>query len=252
MKTRIIGAILALLLTVVGAFVLISYVRGADARAAQGAELTDVFVVQEEIPRGTAGNAIEEFVELDTVPKRNLVPGAVEDLSELEGLVAAAALLPGEQVSAARFVDPTTLAASGDVPVPAGMQLLSFALPADRVVGGQVKAGDHIGMISTIDPDEVGDQEDVINPITRFAFHAVLVTRVQGLAKADDGESDAPDQESGSDLMLTIALSAHDAERWVFFTEGFDGDYAKMWLTLETPETDNSGTAPVTAENAWG
>lgn len=252
MKTRIIGAILALLLAVGGAFVLITYVRGADARAAQGAELTEVYVVEEAIPRGTAGDAIGDFVKVDTVPKRNVVPEAVVDLDELSGLVAEASLLPGDQLSSARFVDPATLAASGDVPIPPGMQLLSFALPADRVVGGQVKPGDHIGMISTIDPDEVGEGEDVINPITRFAFHSVLVTRVQGVAKSGEGDdSDAVDQESGSNIMLTIALGAHDAERWVFFTEGFDGDYAKMWLTLETPETDNSGTAPVTAENAW-
>ena len=46
MKTRIIGAILALVLAVVGAFVLVTYVRGADARAAEGAELADVYVVE--------------------------------------------------------------------------------------------------------------------------------------------------------------------------------------------------------------
>lgn len=252
MKTRIIGAVLALVLAVVGAFVLITYVRGADARAASGAELTEVYVVQKEIPRGTAGDAVGDYVKIDTVPKRNLVEEPVGDLDTITGLVAEASLLPGEQLSSARFIDPQDIAASGDVPVPAGMQLLSFALPADRVVGGQVKPGDHIGMISTIDPDEVGEEQDVINPITRFAFHSVLVTRVQGLAQPSDGQTEGTvDQESGSNLMLTIALSAHDAERWVFFTEGFAGDYAKMWLTLETPETDNSGAAPVTAENAW-
>ena len=45
--------------------------------------------------------------------------------------------------------------------------------------------------------------------------------------------------------MVTIALSAHDVERWVWFTEGEAGDYAQMWLTLENEQTDNSGTAPV-------
>ena len=33
--------------------------------------------------------------------------------------------------------------------------------------------------------------------------------------------------------MVTIALSAHDVERWVWFAEGESGDYAQMWLTLE-------------------
>ncbi len=55
MKTRIIGAFVALVLAVAGAFVLITYVRGADARAADGAELTEVYIVQETIPKGTTG-----------------------------------------------------------------------------------------------------------------------------------------------------------------------------------------------------
>ena len=59
MKTRIIGAIVALILAVVGAFVLVNYVRGADARAADGAELADVYIVQEAIPKGTAGDAVD-------------------------------------------------------------------------------------------------------------------------------------------------------------------------------------------------
>ncbi|MBO0980870.1 Flp pilus assembly protein CpaB [Microbacterium sp. SD291] len=254
MKTRIIGAILALVLAVVGAFVLVSYVRGADLRAQQGAELTEVYVVKEEIPRGTPGEQIKTFVVVDTVPERNLVPEAVTDLTDLEGLLAAANLLPGDQLSAARFVKPADIAESGGVPVPTGMQVLSFTLPADRVVGGEVKAGDRIGMIGTLEPDEAGDAEDIINPISRFAFHGVLVTRVQGVAKptGDGQEGETVEQDAGSSIMVTIALSAFDAERWVWWAQGEqENEYAEMWLTLENPTTDNSGAAGVSVENAW-
>ena len=44
--------------------------------------------------------------------------------------------------------------------------------------------------------------------------------------------------------MLTIALSTHDVERWVWFTEGEAASYAQMWLTLENEATDNGGSAP--------
>ena len=54
MKTRIIGAIVALILAVAGAFVLVNYVRGADARAVDGAELADVFIVETSIPEARA------------------------------------------------------------------------------------------------------------------------------------------------------------------------------------------------------
>ncbi len=251
MKTRIVGAIVALVLAVVGAFVLITYVRGADARAAQGAELAEVYIVEETIPEGTPGEEVSDFVKRDTVPQRNLAEGNVTNLADLDGLLAASDILPGEQLLAARFVDPEDLAAQGDVPIPAGMQLVSFTLPADRVVGGQVRAGDHIGLVGTVDPDEVGDAEDVINPITHFAFHGVLVTKVQGVTAADPETGEAPDQGAGDNIMVTIALSAPDVERWVWFAEGEAGNYAQMWLTLENEETDNSGTRPVTGSNAW-
>lgn len=251
MKTRIIGAIVALILAVVGAFVLVTYVRGADARAAEGAELADVYIVQELIPEGTTGESVEEFVKADSVPKRNLAEGAVTDLEDLAGLVADADLLPGEQLLTERFVDPAELAARGDVPIPEGKQLISFTLPADRVVGGQVRAGDLIGLVGTVDPDEVGDTEDLINPITSFAFHGVLVTKVQGVAAPDPETGETQDQGAGDNIMVTIALSAPDVERWVWFAEGEAGQYAQMWLTLENEQTDNSGTRPVDGSNAW-
>ena len=251
MKTRIIGAIVALILAALGAFVLVTYVRGADARAADGAELSDVYIVQESIPKGTTGELVEEFVRLDTVPERNLVDGYVTDLADLVGLVADAEILPGEQLAEARFIDPAELAARGDVPVPPGMQLLSFTLPADRVVGGQVRAGDRIGLVGTVDPDEPGDAEDVINPISNFAFHGVLVTKVQGVVTPDPESDEAVEQSSQDSIMVTIALSAHDVERWVWFAEGESASYAQMWLTLENEQTDNSGTSPVDGSNAW-
>ena len=251
MKTRIIGATLALILAVAGAFVLVTYVRGADARAADGAELVEVYLVDETIPEGTSGEDVKEFLRTDAVPSRNLAEGYVTDLGDLAGLVASAEILPGEQLLAARFSDPAELTAQGDVSVPDGMHLISFTLPADRVVGGQVKPGDHIGLVGTVDPDEIGDQEDVVNPISQFAFHGVLVTKVQGVAAPDPETGETADQGSGDNLMLTIALSTHDVERWVWFSEGEAASYAQMWLSLENEQTDTSGSSPVSGINAW-
>ncbi|MFB9307648.1 pilus assembly protein CpaB [Agromyces hippuratus] len=251
MKTRIIGAIVALLLAVLGVILLVGYVRGADARAAQGAELTDVYVVQESIPRGALGEEVADFVELDSMPTRNVADGVVTNLEDLAGLVAVADILPGEQLLSARFVDPAELASSGDVPVPDGMQLVSFTLPADRVVGGQVRAGNTIGLVGTVDPDELGEESDVVDPVTSFAFHGVLVTKVQGVVTPDAEADTQVEQGAGDSIMLTIALSAHDIERWVWFTEGESAGYAQMWLTLENELTDNSGTSPVTGSNAF-
>lgn len=251
MKTRVIGAILALILAGIGAFLLIAYVRGADARAASGAEMVDVFVVQEEIPQGTPGESVSEFVKSDTIPQRNLADGAVTDLDELAGLVTDAAILPGEQLLEARFIDPLELAARGDVPVPEGMQLVSFTLPADRVVGGEISAGNRIGMVGTINRPELEGETDA-GAVTQFAFNGVLVTRVQGITLPDPESTDeAVDQNPTAGIMLTIALGTHDIERWVWFTEGEDQAYASMWLTLQSESTDTSGSSSVDMSNVF-
>ncbi|MGW9629488.1 hypothetical protein ACWGST_02200 [Agromyces sp. NPDC055520] len=185
------------------------------------------------------------------MPARNVADGVVTNVDDLAGLVSDAEILPGEQLLTARFIDPAELAARGDVAVPEGMQVVSFTLPADRVVGGQVRAGDKIGLVGTVDPDEPGEEADVANPTTSFAFHSVLVTKVQGVVTPDAESDTQVEQGAGDSIMVTIALSAHDIERWVWFTEGQAGGYASMWLTLENDKTDNSGTSPVTGSNAF-
>ena len=132
MKTRIIGAVLALVLAVVGTVVLVSYVRGADARAADGAEFVKVFVVDEAIPKGTSGGAVNGFVSSKELPALSVPEDRVTDLADLEGLVATAELLPGEQLLMARFVDPAVLAAQGDIDVPEGMQEVTVALTCNE------------------------------------------------------------------------------------------------------------------------
>ncbi|MFD5865270.1 Flp pilus assembly protein CpaB [Agromyces sp. NPDC127015] len=255
MKTRIIGAIIALVLTVVGAFFLISYVRNADARAQQGAELADVYVVTKEIPSGTPGESVGDFVKLDTAPKKNIPENAVTELSELDGLVADGKVLVGEQLLQAQFVDPAVKASRGDVDVPAGMQEVSFALPVQRMVGGAVRAGSQIGLVVT--KYEVGadikDGTPTFVPETQFSFNNVLVTNAQIGENVSDGDS-SEEETSGDTILLTVALATHDAERLVWAMEGYEqqGDYIPyvgIWATLQNDATDTSGSAPVNEIN---
>ena len=93
MKTRIIGAILAIILAIGAGVAIWFYVRSADQRAAEGAEFVPVLVATQEIPTGTPAAAVGDLVELTELPALAVADGAVTDLSEIEGLVANGAVL---------------------------------------------------------------------------------------------------------------------------------------------------------------
>jgi len=240
MKSRLIGAALALLIALGGAVVLVGYVDGADARAADGAAFVPSFVVTTEIPAGTSGDALGELVAGKQIPKLAAVPGRVSDLADLTGLVTDVALMPGEQLLTSRFIDPASLSDADGVPVPDGMQAVTVALPVQNVVGGEVTAGDTVGVFISATVKR-GDQD---LPVTRQAFHKVLVLKVQPGTSVTPGASatDAPEVSADpvATLMVTLARSTADVETLVWGQQ-----FGSLWLTLEPEQADETGSRSV-------
>ncbi|RNE62112.1 Flp pilus assembly protein CpaB [Cryobacterium tepidiphilum] len=236
MKTRLIGAILAIVLALSGTVVLTGYVRGADARAAAGAELVPVFLVTAEIPAGTTAEQAQKSITAKKIQASAVAPGHVTKLSALAGKVAEVDLKPGEQLLSSRWVDPAARAAAGDVPLPVGKQAVTVALRVEQVVGGAVEPGDTVGVV--ISADKAPGAAD--NPLTAQALHKVLVTAVQ------EGETTAPVQdvktpaEPASTIMVTLALTTPDIEKLVWGQE-----WGSVWLTLEPEDANEKGSRVV-------
>jgi pilus assembly protein CpaB len=241
---RILAALAALLLLVVGSVVLLGYVHGADARALAGARPIEVLVADERIPEGTSGDALKGMVRTETVPAKNALRGRVVNLSSLSGRVATIDLQPGEQLLFTRFTRPGDLKAPGTVDVPKGLQEASVLLEPQRVIGGRLVAGDTVGVyLSQVLPDGTKQTSDVL--------HHVLVTQVQGAPAAPDPAADAQPQGAAaatpsSSLMVTLALVAKDAELVVFGME-----HGTLWLSLETVGDDMSGTRVIDQTNVY-
>ncbi|WP_116452385.1 Flp pilus assembly protein CpaB [Blastococcus litoris] len=229
MPRRIIAAVAALVLAVVGAVVLIGYVRGADDRAQAGEQLVDVLVVDSEVAAGTSAGDLGSSVSVERVPTRLVAEDAVSDLSELGDQVATAALLPGDQVLAGRFADRTSLAPAGTVLAPEGLVEISVTLDAQRAVGGAVKPGDKVGI-------QLTNQESAEGGVTAYSvfqvFRDVLVTRVV----RPEGSADP-----AAPYVVTVALSPQDASVVVLGTES-----ESVWLSLEKASPGDAGQSPVT------
>ncbi|MEI5584360.1 MULTISPECIES: Flp pilus assembly protein CpaB [unclassified Agromyces] len=248
MKTRIIGAILALVLAVIGVFVLVVYVRGADARAAEGAELEDVYIVETEIPQGTPGEEVQEFIRVDQMPKRNINEDSVTDLADLEGLVSLSEILVGEQLLNSRFAEPAVLAAQGEIPVPEGLQEVTIPLEVARVVGGEVTPGSTVGVVYSTNTNRIDQNTNIA--VSQFMFHKMLVTRVTPGNTVTVGGEDGASTEVAT-IMVTLAASTPQVERLVYGAEQQEDGNGGIWLTLEPESADESGSAPRFGENIY-
>jgi pilus assembly protein CpaB len=243
MRRRLLAAAAALVLAVLGAVVLLAYARGADQRAMAGLRTVQVLVVAQPIAAGTPAEDLAELVSTEQLPAAAGVPGRITDLADLAGQVATAELQPGEQLLASRFAVPGSLQTPGTVAVPAGTEEVSVLLEPQRAVGGRLAAGDLVGVFVSLDP-----------PATHAVLHRVLVTQVQGApAPADSAaQAEADTASAGSSaptasLMVTLALTAEQAEGVVFGAE-----HGSLWLSLEPDGADLDETEVITPDNVHG
>ncbi|MFD1214472.1 Flp pilus assembly protein CpaB [Arthrobacter sp. GCM10027362] len=246
MNIRLLGALAAVVLAVTGTVLIIAYVQDADRRALRGTEPVEVYLVRQRVPAATPAEDLGRYLRLQPVPAAAVADGAVTDLAALRGKVAAGDLLPGEQLLAGRLVDPAELQAPGRVPVPEGMQEVTIQLGPDRVVGGQLAAGDTVGLFASFDSGAGRD-----GPTTHQLFHKVLVTSVQGAPAARTDQADradaaaAPPVPEGA-MLVTLARKAPDAEKLVFAAE-----FGSIWLSREPAGAGEGGTGVVTKDGVY-
>jgi pilus assembly protein CpaB len=238
---RIIVALLALLIAAIGGVMTFLYAASADSRAMARMSPQQVLVVAEPIPAGTPSESLVRSLTVAEIPAAAVVPGSVTDLEEVSGLLTTTDLLPGEQLLASRFESPESLAQV--VEVPEGMHELSLQLETRRVIGGELRAGDTVGVFVSGTVRQAGTEIDQ----THLILHKVLVTAVAGASAVVTGESgEEVQQEAEESVMVTLALSPADAEQVVFGAE-----FGSIWLSLEGAAVPEEGTRVVTPVEAF-
>ncbi|WP_104062616.1 Flp pilus assembly protein CpaB [Arthrobacter sp. 4R501] len=246
MKSRLLAGVAAVVLAIIGAVLMFTYAQGADQRAVQKLEPVSVLVVKKAIPAGTPVETIKASVATEQLPGASVAKTSLTSLDSEAGKVAAVDLVPGEQLVAERLVAQEDLKTSGSVKVPAGLQEVSFQLEPQRVVGGRLAPGDHVGVFISMKQGGLDAKTD--KETTQLSVHKALVTAVQrapeaaAAAEPAPAESAAPATDprettlpSGS-LMLTVAVNDVDAAKIIFASE-----FATIWLTREPLDAQDNG-----------
>lgn len=214
----VIGA--AVLLAVLGFAALVVYAKGADDRAFEGTERTTVLRVTQEVATSTPASEVAQSVESVELPKAAVVPGALTDLADVEGEVTQGVLVPGDQLTAAKFAAADDV--KGDTALPKGFQELAIQLEGQRVVGGALAAGDVVGVMTSY-------EGRTSNPA-----NGVRVLKVAG---------GVGDTDVASGAVVTVAVKTLDAEKIVNAME-----FGKVWLTRQDADTDTGGGRTVDSQ----
>ena len=174
MKTRMIAGMVAVVLAIAGTVVLVGYVRGADSRAMAGLETVNVLVAAAPIPEGAASADVAKLSAVKQLPATAALPDRVTSVDQLAGQVALVALEPGEQLLASKFGPPPSTAPDALI-IPPELQQVTVLLELQRALGGQIKAGDTVGVfLSATDTKQ-----------THLTAHKVLVTKVERATPKD-------------------------------------------------------------------
>jgi pilus assembly protein CpaB len=237
-RRRVVAAVSAVLLALVGGVLLLAYVGAADDRALADLETTAVLVVTEPVAAGATAEQLAAAAEVRQLPRLAVAPGTATSVSDLAGLVSTSALEPGEQVLRSRFADPVALAAEAGLEIPRGLHQVSLQLEPERALGGALTPGARVGVFLS-----VTDKEQTF---TQLGLHKVLVTAVTGVAPApgeEGADATAPPTEA---LTVTLALSGPDAQRLVFAAE-----HGTVWLSAEPDEAPGSTTRATPKGNSY-
>lgn len=271
MSKRWIGVGVSVALALLGAFLIVRYVQGADERALEGEETVEVLVLTKPVAKGTAAEDLADAVESTMVPAKLQTPGSVGDLSVLSGTYASTDLVAGEQLLTSRFVTADAFLSLDEYPLPDGMLEVTLSLSPERALGGALVPGEAVSVIASFAPfnftgeeevdlqptpsvDENGELEETFAPTpgvavegstpntTHLIIHSAIITNVQveqlpTRTDAESAEQSGVDLAPTGNLLVSLAMNPEDVERTVFTAE-----FGTVWLALESEGAVNGVT----------
>ena len=249
MKSRLIAGVAAVVVAIVGILLIFSYAQSADNRAIQKLEPVKVLVVQKPVPAGTSAEALTKLVAVEELPRTGVPGSALGSLTDQAGKVTATDLVPGEQLVAERLIDPASLDVPGSVPVPKGLQEVTFALDPQRLVGGRIVAGDTVGLFVTFTGADVKDS--ALPSTTGRVLHKVLVTSLQ---RAEATQATAPASPNAPNpqalpaggMLVTVAVADTAAARIIYSAE-----FGRIWLTKEPSDAKEDPPTQITRGDVY-
>jgi Flp pilus assembly protein CpaB len=160
---RTLITIAALAVGALAVFMIYGYVGSVKDEAFGDAERVDVFVVKQNVPKGTYGEETEAggLITADQIPKRFWPENAIRSLDDIAGKVAVGELAVNQIVTTDMFADPATVQTtfSDRLEKINGEDQVGITIQVDQVrgVAGLLQPGDFVNIMATEVCELAGD-----------------------------------------------------------------------------------------------
>ena len=223
MPYRVRNLVVAVALAVLAAVLTTVYVANYKRSVQNNEENVSVVVAKKEIPAGTSGAeaASRGLLEVQQVPRRSVVPGAIAAPQDVQEKVATTTVYAGEQVTASRFQAPNQVGVRGQLSgVSRAMQISG---DANQTLAGTLRAGDRVDLLASlrysvkdITPDGASVSVDKDRVASRVVLRDLLVLRAPSATKLSE-EVTATASNS-----VQLAVTDSQAQKLFFVTKNGD------------------------------
>jgi pilus assembly protein CpaB len=210
----------AVLVGVLAAYALYTYVNGVEDRAYENAALVEVYVVKQTVPQNTdADTAIRnKLIARDKIPQEFRPATAITDLTVLSGKVAQVELTANQVLVSGMFADATKVYGTFSERIPTGEVAVSVAVDQVHGVAGLLVPGDEVNLMVLLEEADAGlegGQESSTKSGDgkgiQYLYQKTKILAVGQSAEVATADG-APAQAAGSGL-ITFSVKPDAAQR---------------------------------------
>ncbi len=235
MTYRLRNIALAIGLALVAMLLTLLYVKNVRRSAQTDVANVQIYVAGKDLPAGTSGAQIVKHgdLQVESVQKRDVVPGAISSPAQVDSLMLAAPLYQGEQVTLRRF---TNAAAEGiRAQLTGTMRAVQVAGDANQLLAGTLDPGDRVDLVANL---HLTSTDGSASTATRIVLRNLRVLSTDG----GDSAKVATTSSGNSDSVI-LAVTDAQVQRLFFVLKNAD------W-TLELRPVLNPADGPGRTETA--
>jgi Flp pilus assembly protein CpaB len=236
MTYRVRNIVIAVGLAALAAALTSLYVSGYKKNVQKDVSNVRVFVARVDIPAGTPGAKAANMLRPVEIARKNLVPGAISDRSQIDGITSDE-IFAGEQVTTLRFRPVAQVGVRADLK--GNQRAYQLAGDSNQLLVGTLKPGDRVDVVATVRyqiRQITGTNDDQIGDIERVASRVVLrdlrVLKVSGEAAAARVTNGA-----GFSTWVQLAVTDSQAQKLIFVTKS-GSSTAEDWSLQLRPVVD--------------